>query len=57
VDARLSFDEPALLNKARLLIELYEARDGRDRVLIKLASTWEGIRAAEKLERKASRPT
>jgi len=52
VDARLSFDEPALLAKARTLIDLYEkAGVGRDRVLIKLASTWEGIRAAEKLEK------
>lgn len=52
VDARLSFDEPALLAKARQLIELYEkASVPRDRVLIKLASTWEGIRAAEKLEK------
>ncbi|MBA1202051.1 transaldolase [Pseudomonas capeferrum] len=52
VDARLSFDEQALLAKARQLIELYEkAGVGRDRVLIKLASTWEGIRAAEQLER------
>ncbi|WP_312933922.1 transaldolase [Pseudomonas sp.] len=52
VDARLSFDEAALLNKARHLIELYDkAGVGRDRVLIKLASTWEGIRAAEKLEK------
>ena len=52
VDARLSFDEPALLNKANQLIELYDkAGVGRDRVLIKLASTWEGIRAAEKLEK------
>ncbi|WP_151975873.1 transaldolase, partial [Acinetobacter nosocomialis] len=52
VDARLSFDEPALLAKARALIDLYEkAGVGRDRVLIKLASTWEGIRAAEKLEK------
>lgn len=52
VDARLSFDEPALLKKARHLIELYEAAGiKRDRVLIKLASTWEGIRAAEKLEK------
>ncbi|UBM26827.1 transaldolase [Pseudomonas sp. p1(2021b)] len=52
VDARLSFDEPALLAKARQLIELYEkAGVPRDRVLIKLASTWEGIRAAEKLEK------
>ena len=52
VDARLSFDEPALLAKARSLIELYDkAGIGRERVLIKLASTWEGIRAAEKLEK------
>ena len=52
VDARLSFDQPALLAKARQLIELYDkAGVGRDRVLIKLASTWEGIRAAEVLEK------
>lgn len=52
VDARLSFDQPALLGKARKLIELYDqAGVGRDRVLIKLASTWEGIRAAEVLEK------
>ena len=52
VDARLSFDEQALLNKAKHLIELYDkAGVSRDRVLIKLASTWEGIRAAEKLEK------
>jgi transaldolase len=52
VDARLSFDEPALLQKANQLIELYnKAGVSRDRVLIKLASTWEGIRAAEKLEK------
>jgi transaldolase len=52
VDARLSFDTPALLKKANQLIELYEKKGvGRDRVLIKLASTWEGIRAAEQLER------
>ncbi|UXH41557.1 transaldolase [Pseudomonas promysalinigenes] len=52
VDARLSFDEPALLNKARQLIDLYQAAGvSKDRVLIKLASTWEGIRAAEKLEK------
>ena len=51
VDARLSFDEYALLKKANQLVELYDkAGVGRDRVLIKLASTWEGIRAAEKLE-------
>ncbi|WP_248803016.1 transaldolase [Pseudomonas sp. MWU13-2100] len=52
VDARLSFDETALLGKAHQLIELYDKVGvGRDRVLIKLASTWEGIRAAEKLEK------
>ncbi|MCY1408964.1 Transaldolase [compost metagenome] len=52
VDARLSFDEKASLAKAKQLIDLYEkAGVGRERVLIKLASTWEGIRAAEKLER------
>ena len=52
VDARLSFDENASLAKANQLIDLYEkAGIGRERVLIKLASTWEGIRAAEKLER------
>ncbi len=52
VDARLSFDTPALLKKANQLIELYDkAGVSRDRVLIKLASTWEGIRAAEQLER------
>ncbi|WP_459205254.1 transaldolase [Pseudomonas sp. MLB6B] len=52
VDARLSFDEPALLKKAHHLIDLYDkAGVGRERVLIKLASTWEGIRAAEKLEK------
>ncbi|MBA1187930.1 transaldolase [Pseudomonas entomophila] len=52
VDARLSFDQDKLLAKARNLISLYdEAGVGRDRVLIKLASTWEGIRAAEVLEK------
>jgi len=52
VDARLSFDQEALLGKAHQLIDLYDkAGVGRDRVLIKLASTWEGIRAAEKLEK------
>jgi transaldolase len=52
VDAGLSFDTEATLAKARQLIKLYE--DGgtsRDRILIKIASTWEGIRAAEQLER------
>jgi len=52
VDARLSFDEILSIKKARNLIALYESRGvRRDRVLIKLASTWEGIRAAERLER------
>lgn len=51
VDARLSFDTAASVAKARKLIALYEqAGIGKDRVLIKLASTWEGIKAAEILE-------
>lgn len=51
-DARLSFDTDATLAKARRLIELYEAAGiPRERVLIKIASTWEGIRAGEILER------
>jgi transaldolase len=52
VDAGLSFDTEATLAKARKLIQLYEERGtSRERVLIKIASTWEGIRAAEELER------
>lgn len=52
VDARLSFDTRATIEKARHLIGLYEALGApRERVLIKIASTWEGIRAAEVLER------
>lgn len=52
VDARLSFDTEATELKARRLIELYEAKGvSRRRVLVKVASTWEGIRAAERLER------
>lgn len=52
VDARLSFDTRATIEKARRLIALYEeAGVRRDRVLIKIASTWEGIRAAEVLEK------
>jgi transaldolase len=52
VDARLSFDVEGSLKKAHSYIELYEqAGIKRERILIKLASTWEGIRAAEKLER------
>ncbi|MDP1540308.1 MAG: transaldolase [Moraxellaceae bacterium] len=51
VDARLSFDIPATLAQARRLIALYQARGiGRERVLIKIASTWEGIQAAKQLE-------
>ena len=52
VDAHLSFDTEATIRKARQLISLYEA-DGidRKRILIKIASTWEGIRAAERLEK------
>ncbi|MEO8142788.1 MAG: transaldolase [Betaproteobacteria bacterium] len=52
VDARLSFDTEGSISKARKLISLYETRNvSRDRILIKLASTWEGIRAAGRLER------
>ena len=51
VDARLSFDTAATMARARRLIELYErAGIGRDRVLIKIAATWEGIQAARALE-------
>ena len=52
VDARLSFDTEATLRRAERLIELYDkAGIGRERVLIKIAATWEGIRAAEQLEK------
>lgn len=52
VDARLSFDKDATIEKARKLISLYEeAGISKDRVLIKAASTWEGIKAAEVLEK------
>jgi transaldolase len=51
VDARLSFDTAASIARAHKLVELYErAGIGRQRVLIKLASTWEGIQAAKALE-------
>jgi transaldolase len=51
VDADLSFDRKASLAKAKAIIREYERRGvDRSRVLIKLAATWEGIRAAEKLE-------
>lgn len=52
VDARLSFDKDKCIEKARKLIHLYEQKGiNRSRILIKLASTWEGIRAAEQLEK------
>jgi transaldolase len=52
VDARLSFDTQGTLAKAREIIALYEkAGISKDRVLIKIASTWEGIKAAEILEK------
>ncbi len=56
VDARLSFDRDAMLERARHLIALYEQEGvGRERILIKLAATWEGIRAAEVLEKEGIR--
>lgn len=52
VDARLSFDKQAMIEKAHVLMNAYEAAGvSRDRVLIKIASTWEGIEAAKELER------
>lgn len=52
VDARLSFDTEKSLEKARYLIDLYDREGvGRERILIKLATTWEGIQAAEVLEK------
>ena len=52
VDARLSFDTQATLARAKRLVDLYEkAGVGRERILIKIAATWEGIKAAEQLER------
>jgi transaldolase len=51
-DARLSFDVEGSINKGRRLIELYEERKiPRERVLIKIASTWEGLLAAEQLQK------
>jgi len=53
VDARLSFDTQATIARAQHLIDLYQkAGIGKDRVLIKIAATWEGIRAAEVLQAK-----
>jgi transaldolase len=52
IDARFSFDQKASIEKALHIIELYESMGiSKDRVLIKLASTWEGIKAAEILQR------
>lgn len=52
VDARLSYDQQGTIDKARQLIKMYEdAGVSRKRVLIKIASTWEGIKAAEVLEK------
>lgn len=52
VDARLSFDTEATVTKAKKLIALYQERGvGKERILIKMASTWEGIKAAEQLEK------
>ena len=52
VDARLSFDTEATVEKARTLIGLYEAKGiSRERVLIKIASTWEGAKAAEVVQK------
>ena len=51
VDARLSFDKQATIAKAHKLIDLYAQHDiDKDRVLIKVASTWEGIQAARQLQ-------
>jgi transaldolase len=56
VDARLSYDTEATIQKGRSLIAQYEAAGvARERVLIKIASTWEGIRAAEVLEKEGIR--
>jgi transaldolase len=56
VDARLSFDTDATIAKAHRLVQLYaDAGIGTDRLLVKIASTWEGIRAAERLEREGIR--
>jgi len=52
VDARLSFDTPGTIERAKKLIDMYgDAGVDKNRILIKTASTWEGIRAAEQLEK------
>ena len=56
VDARLSFDTEGTIAKAQRFIRLYEEQGvSRDRILIKIASTWEGIQAARELERQGIR--
>ncbi|XP_077999851.1 transaldolase-like [Glandiceps talaboti] len=51
VDARLSFDKESMINKAKQFIQLYEeAGIGKERILIKLSTTWEGVQAAKVLE-------
>lgn len=56
VDARLSYDKEASIEKARFIIGLYQKRGiAKERVLIKLASTWEGIKAAEVLTKEGIR--
>lgn len=53
VDARLSFDKEGMVKKAKQLIQLYkDAGISKDRILIKLSSTWEGVQAARELESK-----
>src|SRR3954453_10249890 len=55
-DARLSFDVEGSINKGRSLIKLYEEKGiDRDRILIKIASTWEGLLAAEQLQKEGIR--
>src|SRR2546429_7162152 len=55
-DARLSFDVEGSIKKARRLVQIYEDRNiPRERVLIKIASTWEGLLAAEKLQKEGIR--
>lgn len=57
VDARLSFDKEKVLRSAPL-VDLYQQQGvEKSRILIKLASTWEGVRAAEELEKKVSTAT
>jgi len=56
IDARLSFDTEATLRRAEQLMELYDHEGiDPDRILLKIAATWEGIRAAERLERQGMR--